>query len=220
MVEPVDEALTERARRQLRRVAEAGVPITYQALAEKLALQPPNRIHQVAMALEQLMHEDAADDRPFIAALVVSKRRNGLPAPGFFDLARRLGRFQGDRSEAAMENYHRAELDAAVPYWRAAGGGGGVRFVEDNGREHIVHAYTDEYYGLEDIHGVFGLGRIESGEDNGVSLILTSNEIRNLKAMADAQSFDHPEGFIALCLDIHDFVADRGPGPFAFRGDG
>jgi hypothetical protein len=42
------------------------------------------------------MEEDAAADHPFIAALAISKARGGLPAPGFFDCARRLGRFAGD----------------------------------------------------------------------------------------------------------------------------
>jgi hypothetical protein len=42
------------------------------------------------------MEEDAAADRPFIAALVISRVRGGLPAPGFFNCARRLGRFAGD----------------------------------------------------------------------------------------------------------------------------
>ena len=42
------------------------------------------------------MAEDAATERPFIAAIAISKARGGLPAPGFFDCARRLGRFAGD----------------------------------------------------------------------------------------------------------------------------
>ena len=41
--------------------------------------------------------EDAATDRPFIAAIVISKARGGLPAPGFFDCAARLGRFDAMR---------------------------------------------------------------------------------------------------------------------------
>lgn len=109
--------LPERARDHLIQVAAQGTTITYQALAEELAVRPPNRIHQVAMALEQLMREDAADDRPFIAALVVSKRGHGLPAPGFFDLARRLGRFQDTSSESAKQAFHRAELDEALVHW-------------------------------------------------------------------------------------------------------
>ena len=38
------------------------------------------------------MEEDAEADRPFIAALTISKARGGLPAPGFFGCDRRLGR--------------------------------------------------------------------------------------------------------------------------------
>jgi hypothetical protein len=43
---------------------------------------PPLSIHQVMEALERLMEEDAAADRPFIAALAISKARGGLPGPG------------------------------------------------------------------------------------------------------------------------------------------
>lgn len=109
--------LADRARERLMELAAQGRTITYQGLAEALAPRPPNRIHQVAMALEQLMHEDAAENRPFISALVLSKRRDGLPAPGFFELARRLGRFQEEPSDSAMKAYHRAELDEALEYW-------------------------------------------------------------------------------------------------------
>jgi len=73
-----------------------GAPTTYQELAKALALTPPHRIHQVTEALEHLIAEDAATARPFIAAIAISKARGGLPAPGFFDCARRLGRFAGD----------------------------------------------------------------------------------------------------------------------------
>ena len=44
------------------------------------------------------MEADAAAARPLIATLVVSKAQGGLPGPGFFDCARRVGRFDGDPS--------------------------------------------------------------------------------------------------------------------------
>jgi hypothetical protein len=61
-------------------------------------------------ALERLMEEDAAADRPFIAALAISKARGGLPAPGFFDA--RLGRFAGDTDGQDAWSFHAAELNA------------------------------------------------------------------------------------------------------------
>lgn len=106
-----------RARSYLRRIAGHAKPITYQKLAKALDLTPPNTIHQLALALERLIEEDAAASNPFLAALVVSKVRGGLPAPGFFDCAHRVGRFDGDTSGPAARAFHASELDAAAAFW-------------------------------------------------------------------------------------------------------
>ena len=66
------------------------------------------------------MTEDAAADRPFIAAMVISKARGGLPGPGFFDCAARLGRFSGDATGLDAWAFHAAELHAAVAFWASA----------------------------------------------------------------------------------------------------
>lgn len=95
---------------------------------------------------------------------------------------------------------------------------GGVRFTDESGAQHLVHEYLDQDYELDDIHELFGLGTLESSTSDTVVLVLRGNEVRSLKAMADAQSFDHPEGFIAMCLDIHGFASGRGDGPFRFSG--
>jgi hypothetical protein len=55
---------------------------TYQELANALQILPPHSIHRVTEVLERLMEEDAAADRPFIAALVISRARGGLPGAG------------------------------------------------------------------------------------------------------------------------------------------
>lgn len=81
------------------------LPMTYQQVASALALTPPRTIAQVTQALEQLMREDAAQQKPFIAALVVSRRGDGLPATGFFDLAVALGRFPPDTAQHKV-SYH------------------------------------------------------------------------------------------------------------------
>ena len=87
------------------RSAESSLPTRSNALQ----ILPPHSIHRVTEALGRLMEEDAAADRPFIAALAISKTRGGLPAPGFFDCAGRLGRFADDQD---ARTFHAAELNA------------------------------------------------------------------------------------------------------------
>ena len=118
---PTTQALAGRARTYLQRLALQGEPITYKALAEALELQPPNTMHQVTEALEWLMREDAANGHPFIAALVISRARGGLPAPGFFDIAKGLGHFDGDPSGPDAASSHGAMVDEAIAFWRATG---------------------------------------------------------------------------------------------------
>ena len=106
-----------RVRAFLENVAKRRIPITYQELAKALQILPPHSIHRVTEDLERLMEEDAAADRPFIAALAISKARGGLPAPGFFDSARRLGRFAGDPDGQDAWSFHAAELNAVFARW-------------------------------------------------------------------------------------------------------
>ena len=103
------ETLARRLRTHLQVVAKQRVPITYQQAVNAVRLTAPNTIHQVTDALEHLMAEDAASGRPFIAAIVISKARGGLPAPGFFDCAARLGRFVGDATGPEAWGFHAAE---------------------------------------------------------------------------------------------------------------
>ena len=106
-----------RLRAFLENVAKRRIPITYQELVRALQILPPHSIHRVTEALEHLMEEDAAADRPFIAALAISRARGGLPAPGFFDCARRLGRFAGDPEGQDAWSFHAAELNAIFARW-------------------------------------------------------------------------------------------------------
>jgi hypothetical protein len=67
--------------------------------------------------LESLVEDAAAADRPFMAALAIGKGRGGLPAPGFFDCARRLGRFAGDPNGQDVKTFQTAELNAVFARW-------------------------------------------------------------------------------------------------------
>ena len=107
-----------RERAFLENFAKRQIPITYRELAKALQILPPHSIQRVTEALERLMEEDAAADRPFIAALAISKVRGGLPAPGFFDCARRLGRFAGDPD---AWSFHAAELNSVFARWGGSG---------------------------------------------------------------------------------------------------
>lgn len=108
--------LAQDVRAYLCKISGQSNPITYQALAKELGLKPPNTIHQLTVALERLIEEDTAANHPLIAALVISKARDGLPAPGFFDCAQRVGRFKGDPSKA--ETFHKEEFEKAVAFWQ------------------------------------------------------------------------------------------------------
>ncbi|MGQ7248149.1 hypothetical protein ACUN9Y_12535 [Halomonas sp. V046] len=85
--------LPGRIRELLATAPASHLPMTYQGVAEALALTPPRTIRRVAEALEALMKEDARYGRPFIAALVVSRQGAQVPGAGFFELAVALGRF-------------------------------------------------------------------------------------------------------------------------------
>ena len=113
------QTIASRLRQHLQMIAKRRVPTTYQELAKVLGLTPPHTIHQLAVALEYLMAEDAANNSPFIAAIAISKARGGLPAPGFFDCARRLGRFAGDETGLEGWAYHAQEFNAALAFWTA-----------------------------------------------------------------------------------------------------
>jgi hypothetical protein len=114
IVATAPDAFAIRVRAHLQVIASQSTAITYQTLAKALDLMPPNTIHQVTEALERLMQEDAASGQPFIAAVVIGKARGGLPAPGFFDCARRFGRFADGQDPTA---FHTAELNAVFARW-------------------------------------------------------------------------------------------------------
>lgn len=99
-------------RRLLVNAPRESLPMTYQQAAAALALKPPGTIAQITQALEQLMREDAEQGRHFIAALVVSRRGESLPAKGFFELAVALGRFHDE--PAQHEVVYREEFQRAL----------------------------------------------------------------------------------------------------------
>ena len=121
------ETLAGRLRGQLQALATQRLPIIYREAAKRLLLTPPNTIRQLTEALEQLMAEDAAADRPFIAAMVISAWRGGILARDFVYGAAGLGRLAGDATGLDARAFHAVELNAVLDLWVASSG---VRAIE------------------------------------------------------------------------------------------
>jgi hypothetical protein len=98
--------------------ARSGTLVTYRELAGCLGLMPPQTIHQLTGLLEVLMAEDAAADRPLLAALCVGRLRRNLPAPGFFVTAEMLGLFMGDPESPEAKDFHDRELAQVFSMYR------------------------------------------------------------------------------------------------------
>ena len=77
----------------------------------------------------------------------------------------------------------------------------GVYLAMPDGAWSLVHAYGDEDYALQDIPRFFEIGTPVSGPPAG--LCLMRRDLRRLKALADHHSFDYPEQFIEMCLEMH-----------------
>ncbi len=103
----------------LRAAIDAEV-MTYQALAQRLNLQPPHTIHQTTELLEALMRRHAASASPILASLVISRARNGLPAPGFFLLLNELGLYDGPPHGEAARAFHETEKQKCFALGRMA----------------------------------------------------------------------------------------------------
>jgi hypothetical protein len=81
-----------------------------------------------------------------------------------------------------------------------------------------VHVYAGEElgedYSFADILEAFALGRpVEGG------LEFTRKELRDLLNFANAYSFDHPEGFVEMCLEVARVAATLPGEKLVFHGD-
>lgn len=113
--------MIERLAEALDRLAARGETVGYAELARRLGLDGPGRISVLGAALEALMARDAAEGRPFRAALCAGRISGGLPARGFFEAATRLGRYAGPFEGEVAAAFAMAERAAAM---RAAGAAG------------------------------------------------------------------------------------------------
>lgn len=91
----------------------SGKCITYAEMAEAASIPSPHKIHKLTEFLEELMRRDIALGNPMRAAMVISKV-HGMPAPGFFNLAKALGQYDGADTGQEAALYHQTCLKALI----------------------------------------------------------------------------------------------------------
>ena len=115
-----------KAHAELVRLARAKNLITYKDLARVagLPLVGNNMAKEVGSVLEAISRNEVGEGRPMLTALVVRKPRGGsdplelsFPGPGFFDLARSLGRLGKTQDE---DSFWKAERHAVYEAWTEA----------------------------------------------------------------------------------------------------
>jgi hypothetical protein len=105
-----DTSWQRRAEMALATAKQANKTITYAELADAASIPNPHRIHKLTEWLEKSMRIDYAAKEPLRAALVISRKRGGLPAPGFFILCGELGLYQGAVSGQHAVQFHKTAI--------------------------------------------------------------------------------------------------------------
>jgi hypothetical protein len=74
--------------------------VTYQEIARKIGLPLTGGYMsgELGILLGEISEDEAANGRPMLSAIAVNVQ--GLPGPGFFTLARQLGRLKDEKEDA------------------------------------------------------------------------------------------------------------------------
>lgn len=99
-------------------IARQKSTIDYKGLAEVLGCRPPGQIQAVTSLLEALQEDDANLNRPQLAAIVISKAKDPIPRPGFFQQLRALGVYDGPDSGSAAAMWHQNELERVFEFYQ------------------------------------------------------------------------------------------------------
>ena len=94
----------------LNTAARSGGTVTYRQIAERAGISSPGRIQTVTNTLEDYIRLDHAAGQPLRAAVAISKARDGLPAPGFFQLCSEIGLYFGPDHGPQAILFHAMEL--------------------------------------------------------------------------------------------------------------
>ena len=103
---------------ELVRAARYRGTTTYQAVAQIMGLRltGSHMGKEIGQLLGEIVEDESRQGRPMLTAVVVSSV-SGLPGPGFFNLARELGKLQGDSPEAER-GFWKEEIEAVYATWQ------------------------------------------------------------------------------------------------------
>lgn len=91
--------------------------VTYQEVAKLIGfpLQGNYMGAEIGHLLGEISEDEANQGRPMLSAIVVTTA--GHPGPGFFELARHLGRLHSDARDEELR-FWKAEVDAVYGTWQ------------------------------------------------------------------------------------------------------
>lgn len=93
--------------------------LTYVEIADIMGLPATGSYmgSQTGQMVGEISEDEHSSDRPLLSALVVSST-NGLPGPGFFIMAQRLGKLSTDASDDEKHRYWETERADVYATWR------------------------------------------------------------------------------------------------------
>lgn len=80
-------------------------------------MQNPDDRNKIGFILGEISSNEHNNGRPLISVLVFRDDKN-IPGDGFFELAHRLGLFNGGEDENAKDTYFVSEFKKVCDYWK------------------------------------------------------------------------------------------------------
>jgi hypothetical protein len=106
-------------------LAKKGRNISYQKLCDQCSLgydmHNPDDRNKIGSLLGEISTTEHNNGRPLISVLVFRDDTN-MPGDGFFELAHRLGLYNGGENEIARDNFFVSEFAKVCNYWNNAQG--------------------------------------------------------------------------------------------------
>jgi hypothetical protein len=90
--------------------------VSYEDLGEMMGLEPgDSRDQEIAQLLGEINEDEHNNGRPMLSAVAVDSTKK-MPGEGFFNYAKKLGKFDGD-TEEDKRDFWREEIQEVFEIW-------------------------------------------------------------------------------------------------------